>query len=133
MNQYQELLKPIKVGKQMWRNRMVMPAMETRLSNPDGSSSKEMAEYYGERAKGGVAAVIVENTFVDDKESRSSLVSSGMYNDHMIASHYLVAQAIKEQGAAAILQLSHGGRQANAGATGLPPVAPSEVPCKFVQ
>ena len=60
-------------------------------------------------------------------------MSSGKYNDHMIASHNLVAQAIKEQGAAAILQLSHGGRQANAGATGLPPVAPSEVPCKFVQ
>lgn len=131
--EYKELLKPVKVGKQTWRNRIVMPAMETRLSNPDGSSSKEMAEYYGERAKGGAAAVIVENTFVDDKASRSSLVSSGIYNDHMIASHYLVAQAIKEQGAAAILQLSHGGRQANAGATGLPPVAPSAIPCKFVQ
>ena len=133
MSQFKELLKPIKVGKMTWRNRMVMPAMETRLSNPDGSSTREMAEYYGERAKGGVAAVIVENTFVDAKESRSSLVSSGMHNDHMIASHYYVSQAIKEQGAAAILQLSHGGRQANAGATGMPPVAPSEVACKFVQ
>lgn len=130
---YEKLLKPIKVGNMNWRNRIVMPACETRLSNPDGSSSKEMAAYYGERAKGGAAAIIVENTFVDNKESRSSLVSSGMYNDHMIASHYYVSQAIKEGGACAILQLSHGGRQASAGATGLECVAPSAQACKFVQ
>ena len=51
-----------------------MPACETRLSNPDGSSSREMADYYGERAKGGAAAVIVENTFVDDKEKPQPLL-----------------------------------------------------------
>ena len=130
---YEKLLEPIKVGNHIWRNRIVMPACETRLSNPDGSSSREMADYYGERAKGGAAAIIVENTFVDNKESRSSLVSSGMYNDHMIASHYYVSQAIKEGGADAILQISHGGRQANAGATGLQCVGPSAIPCKFVQ
>lgn len=130
---YEKLLEPIRVGHHVWRNRIVMPACETRLSNPDGSSSREMADYYGERAKGGAAAIIVENTFVDNKESRSSLVSSGMYNDHMIASRYYVSQAIKEGGADAILQISHGGRQANAGATGLQCVAPSEIPCKFVQ
>lgn len=133
MKTYEKLLTSVKVGKQIWRNRIVMPACETRLSNPDGSSSREMADYYGERAKGGAAAVIVENTFVDNLESRSSLVSSGMYNDHMIASHFYVAEAIKAGGAAAILQLSHGGRQASAGATGLVPVAPSPIPCKFVQ
>ena len=130
---YEKLLEPIKVGNHIWRNRIVMHACETRLSNPDGSSSREMADYYGERAKGGAAAIIVENTFVDNKESRSSLVSSGMYNDHMIASHYYVSQAIKEGGADAILQISHGGRQANAGATGLQCVGPSAIPCKFVQ
>lgn len=133
MNNYSKLLEPVKVGHQIWKNRIVMPACETRLSNPDGSSSKEMANYYGERAKGGAAAIIVENTFIDNKESRSSLVSSGLYNDHMIASHYYVAEAIKQGGATAILQLSHGGRQASGGATGLKPVAPSAVTCKFVQ
>lgn len=133
MGNYEKLFKPVKVGNQTWRNRIVMPACETRLSNPDGSSTREMADYYGERAKGGAAAIIVENTFVDEKESRSSLVSSGMYNDHMIASHFYVAEAIKAGGAAAILQISHGGRQATAGATGLQPVAPSPITCKFVQ
>ena len=131
--EYTELLKPIRVGHMTWRNRMVMPAMETRLSNPDGSSTPEMVHYYGERAKGGVAAVIVENTYVDDKASRSSLSSSGLCNDHLISSHFYVAEAIKQGGAVAIMQLSHGGRQANGGATGLQAVAPSVIPCKFVQ
>lgn len=44
-----------------------------------------------------------------------------------------MAEAIKENGAVAILQLSHGGRQANASATGLPAVAPSCVTCKVTQ
>jgi len=56
-----------------------------------------------------------------------------LYNDHLIASKYIVAEGIKDNGAIAILQISHGGRQANAGATGLPCVAPSEVMCKVTQ
>ena len=127
------LLEPIRVGSKLFKNRIVLPAMETRLSHPDGSPTREMNAYYAERARGGVAAVIVENTFVDDKASRSSLVSSGIYSDHMIAGKYGLAQSIKENGALAILQISHGGRQANAAATGLPAVAPSAVPCKVVQ
>lgn len=128
-----KLLEPLKVGSHTFKNRMVMAPMESRLSNPDGSSTKEMADYYGERAKGGVAAIILENTFVDEKASRSSLVSSGIANDHMIASKYLVANAIKENGAVAIIQLSHGGRQANPGATGLPCVGPSNIACHVTQ
>jgi len=64
-----------------------MAPMETRLSNPDGSSTKAMADYYENFAKEGVAAIIVENSFIDGKASRSSLVSSGIHNDHMIGSH----------------------------------------------
>lgn len=132
MENYNALLQPLKVGRHTFRNRIFMPACETRLSNPDGSSSREMADYYGERAKGGAAAIIIENTFVDTKESRSSLVSSGIYSDHMIASHYYVSEAIHDGGAIAIMQISHGGRQANGGATGRQPVAPSAQACKFV-
>lgn len=133
MENYNVLFQPLKVGRHTLRNRIFMPACETRLSNPDGSSTREMADYYGERAKGGAALIIIENTFVDNKESRSSLVSSGISTDHLIASHYYVSEAIHDGGALAIMQISHGGRQANGGATGLQPVAPSAQACKFVQ
>ena len=85
------LAAPLRVGNKILKNRMVMPPMETRLSNQDGSATKEMCDYYAERARGGVAMIVVENTFVDDRVSRSSLVSSGLYNEHMVASKYRLA------------------------------------------
>jgi len=125
-----KLLEPVTVGGVLLRNRIVMPSMESRLSRPDGSVTKTMIDYYVERARGGVGAIIVENTFVDDKESRSSLSSSGLHNDHMIAGKSDLAEAIKAHGAVALIQISHGGRQCHPGATGRQPVAPSAIPCK---
>jgi len=110
----------------------VLPPMETRLNMPNGDVTREMIDYYAERAGGGAAALIVENTFIDDKESRSSLISSGLYSDHLIAGKNLLAEAIQDGGALAILQLSHGGRQAIEAATGLQPVAPSAIACKVI-
>lgn len=67
-----KLLEPIQVGRYTFKNRIVMAPMETRLSTPDGDTTKELCDYYAERAKGGAAAIIVENTFVDTLASRSS-------------------------------------------------------------
>ena len=127
-----KLLEPFKVGTILLRNRIVMPPMECRLSRPDGSVTRAMIDYYAERAKGGVGAIIVENTFVDDKESRGSLSSSGLYSDHMIAGKSELAEAIKANGAVALIQIGHNGRQCDPGATGRQPVAPSAIPCKVV-
>lgn len=129
----QIITEPIQVGKLVFKNRMVMAPMETRLSTPIGDVSQEMCDYYAERAKGGAAAIIVENTFVDSIASRSSLVSSGLNTDHLIAGKYRLAEAIKSNGAIAILQLSHGGLQANGAAVpGQEALAPSAVASKFV-
>lgn len=128
-----KLFEPIFVGKTIFKNRIVMPPMETRLNTIAGDVTNELIDYYAERARGGVAAIIVENTFVDDKESRSSLISSGLYSDHLIRGKGLLADAIKDNGAVAIIQLSHGGRQANGKANPLQPVAPSAVMCKVTQ
>lgn len=128
-----KLWEPIQVGSYKFKNRIVMAPMETRLSTPEGDTTKEMCDYYAERAKGGAAAIIVENTFVDKIASRSSLVSSGLYSDHLIAGKYKLAEAIKDNGAVAILQISHGGIQANAAAVpGVQCVGPSAVGSKFV-
>ena len=111
-----KLMEPIQVGNRVFKNRIVMAPMETRLSTPLGDTSQEMCDYYAERAKGGAAAIIVENTFVDSIASRSSLVSSGLNTDHLIAGKFRLSEAIKKNGAVAILQLSHGGLQANGAA-----------------
>ena len=70
---------------------------------------------------------------MDSIASRSSLVSSGLNTDHLIAGKYRLAEAIKSNGAIAILQLSHGGLQANGAAVpGQEALAPSAVASKFV-
>ena len=125
-----KLLEPIKIGNKIARNRIFMPPMEARLNAVNGDVTNEMIDYYAARARGGAGIIVVENTFVDDKESRSSLISSGLYSDHLIRGKNLLAEAIKEGGAIAIIQLSHGGRQANAASNPLQPVAPSPVMCE---
>lgn len=130
---YSKLLEPITVGTHTFRNRMVMAPMETRLATITGDVTQQMCDYYAARARGGVAAVIVENTFVDNIASRSSISSNGFYSDHLIAGKYRLAEAIRLGGAKAILQLSHGGRQASPVAVpGQDALAPSPIPCKFV-
>lgn len=124
------ILSPVQVGRRTLRNRMVMPAMETRMSTPDGDVTQNMIDYYAERAKGGVAAIIVENTYIDVACSRGSLVSSGFYSDHLIAGKFRLAEAIKAQGALALIQLSHAGPQASEIANpGHEALGPSAVEC----
>ena len=126
-------MEPIQVGSYTLKNRIVMAPMETRLCTPIGDTTQQMCDYYAERAKGGTAMIIVENTFVDSKASRSSISSSGLNTDHLIAGKFYLAQAIKENGAVAILQLSHGGIQASGAAVpGMECVGPSAKPSGFV-
>jgi len=127
-----KLLEPVRVGTMSLRNRIVMPPMEARLNRPDGSVSRAMIDHYVERARGGVGGIIVGNSHVDDKESKSALSQAGVHTDHMIAGLNELAEAIKANGAAALLQIGHGGLQCAPGATGRQPVAPSAIPSKAV-
>jgi 2,4-dienoyl-CoA reductase-like NADH-dependent reductase (Old Yellow Enzyme family)/thioredoxin reductase len=128
-----KLLEPIIIGSSRAKNRIVMAPMETRMSTISGDITQGMINYYTERAKGGAGVVIIENTFIDNLASRSSLSSSGLYSDHLIAGKNLLAEAIKENNTLAIIQLSHGGRQARAGATTYEAVAPSAVMCSVTK
>ena len=128
-----KLLEPANIGSKRVKNRIIMAPMETRLSTIAGDVTNEMIDYYTERAKGGAGVIITENTFVDNLASRSSLISSGLYTDHLIAGKNILAEAIKENGALAIMQLSHGGRQAREGASAYEAVAPSAVMCSVTK
>lgn len=98
MNKW-KLLEPVKVGTMWLRNRIVMPPMCSRLARPDGSVTKRMIDYYSERAKGSVGTIIVEASYIDNKESRGSLSSLGVYSDHLIAGLNELAEAIKPNSA----------------------------------
>jgi 2,4-dienoyl-CoA reductase-like NADH-dependent reductase (Old Yellow Enzyme family)/thioredoxin reductase len=127
-----KLLEPIRVGSMFLKNRIVMPPMSSRLAAPDGSVTTRMIEYYSERAKGGVGLIVIEYSFIDGKESRSSVCQLGVHNDHMIAGLGELAEAVKSYGAGVVIQICHGGRQSTPAAMGRRPLAPSAIPCKLV-
>jgi len=125
----EKLFKLVKIGKMEVKNRIVMPPMCTRLAFPDGSVSQRLIDYYEERARGGVGLIIVEYSYIDDKDSKSHPNQLGIYHDKLIAGLNELAEAVQLHGAKVILQINHAGRQTSISVMGNQPVAPSSMPC----
>ncbi len=131
---YPHLLRSGKIGSLEMKNRVVMPPMATNLGSAFGEVTPELIAYYRRRAQGGVGLIVVENAQVDMYQGRSLTSQLAVDSDKFLAGLRDLAEAIHLEGAKAFLQIQHGGRQTTPSTTdGLPPVAPSEVPCKFLQ
>lgn len=59
------LLTPMAIGTVAIKNRFVMAPMGTCLANEHGAVTKKLIDYYLRRVRGGVGAIIIENTAVD--------------------------------------------------------------------
>ncbi|KKK37710.1 NADH-dependent flavin oxidoreductase [Mesobacillus campisalis] len=90
------------------KNRLVMAPMTNFSSNPDGTVTDAEVNYYARRS-GGVSMVLTACTYVS-ANGKGFHGEFGGDQDSMIPSLKRVAQAIKEQGAKAVLQIFHGGR-----------------------
>jgi 2,4-dienoyl-CoA reductase-like NADH-dependent reductase (Old Yellow Enzyme family)/thioredoxin reductase len=60
---FSRLFEPGKIGRLELKNRIIMAPMITLYVNQDGSVSDRMLDYYGERARGGCAMVIIEASY----------------------------------------------------------------------
>lgn len=131
---YPNLLRSGKIGKVELANRVVMPPMATNLGSAFGEVTQELIAYYRRRARGGVGLIIVENAQVDMYQGRSLTAQIAVDKDKFLSGLRDLVEAIHVEGVRAFLQIQHGGRQCTPSTTdGLPPVAPSEVACKFLQ
>lgn len=106
---YQPLFESLKLknGIQL-KNRLVMAPMTNFSSHPDGTVSDVEVDYYVRRSKG-VGMVITACTYVT-ANGKGFAGEFSADNDEMIPSLRRLANAIKEQGAKAVLQIFHGGR-----------------------
>lgn len=91
------------------KNRIVMAPMTNWSSNPDGTVTEAEVNYYARRSSG-VGMVITACTYVT-ANGKGFHGEFGGDRDELIPSLQKLATAIKEQGAKAILQIFHGGRQ----------------------
>lgn len=91
------------------KNRIVMAPMTNFSSHSDGTVSDIEIDYYIRRSKG-VGMVITACAYVTPS-GKGFHGEFGADNDDMISSLQKLASSIKEQGAKAVLQIFHGGRE----------------------
>ena len=123
------LLEQLVVKGMELRNRLVMPAMVTNFASEDGAVTKQMIDYYIERARGGAALIIVEMSY-PHPTGKGFPCMLGVYNDAFIPGLNELAEAIKSYGACAALQIGHAGRQTRSEISGHQILAPSAIPLK---
>ena len=128
---FENLLRPGKINGMEMRNRFIAGPMEKAMANPDGTLNERYIHYSRERAKGGVALIQLESIYVRP-EGRGNPFQVGCHDDAVIPGLRKIADAIHEHGAKLTMELNHGGRQASSTASQRQPIAPSVVPCTFI-
>ena len=121
------LLTPGRIGTLEVKNRVIMSPMATGYPNVDGYVDDQLVNYLAERARGGVGLVGMEFTAVTASGQPPTLPS--IYNDSFLPGLTRVASAIKENGARAMIQLAHCGRQTYGDPPNGPAQAASPIPC----
>lgn len=102
------LFEPVQFVSVTAKNRVVMAPMVTNFASADDEVTDRQIDYYAERARGGVGTIVVEASPVGrDGRICSRLV--GSYDDRFIPGLNRLADAIKNEGAVALLQICHGG------------------------
>jgi len=115
------------IGNMRLRNRIIMPPMGTRLAGEDGSVTRNIIDYYGERARGGAGLIIVECTSVDSPRGLGIWHQLVIDDDRFIPGLSELSGVIKKHGACAAIQLQHAGSGALSWLTKVPAVGPSAV------
>jgi 2,4-dienoyl-CoA reductase-like NADH-dependent reductase (Old Yellow Enzyme family) len=132
------LFSPLTIRQVVFRNRIGVSPM-CQYSCADGFVNDWHLVHLGSRAVGGAGLVMVEASAVEAR-GRISPADAGIWKDEHIEPMARLARFIRQQGAAAGIQLAHAGRKASTrppveGGRAMPPgqggwqtVAPSAVP-----
>jgi 2,4-dienoyl-CoA reductase-like NADH-dependent reductase (Old Yellow Enzyme family)/thioredoxin reductase len=119
------LLQPLTAGRLKLKNRVVFPAHQTLLSE-EGVIGPRMRAYYAERARGGVAAVIVEGGAVHDTTIKFPNYLWG-HRQEIIPTYVALQKDLSQYGCKTIIQLVHSGSRMSSHDSRLPLWAPSDV------
>src|SRR3954452_17706623 len=138
MSDAPHLFTPLTIRDITFRNRIAVSPM-CQYSSVDGFANDWHLVHLGSRAVGGAGVVFMEATAVEAR-GRISPRDQGIWKDEHIEFLTRITTFLKEQGAAAGIQLAHAGRKASTRAPwegggyvaedqgGWLPVAPSALP-----
>lgn len=103
---YQNLFSPIQIGGMKLKNRVILPAMGTRMADEEGFVTDKLIAYHKARALGGCGLNIVEVSAVHTKSAPAYFVS--ISEDNYVKGHKKLCTAIHEAGGKAGIQLWQG-------------------------
>ncbi|MBI4333228.1 MAG: FAD-dependent oxidoreductase [Chloroflexi bacterium] len=129
-----KLFQPAKIGQVELKNRLIMAPMSLNLAR-DGFVTEPMIRFFEERARGGVALIVLGDGIVDHPLGNNSEHSIAIDDDKYLPALRELTRRAKRHGAKMCINLSHGGRRAGRVAKsgylevtkGKIPVAPSPV------
>ncbi|WP_116199519.1 NADPH-dependent 2,4-dienoyl-CoA reductase [Amycolatopsis circi] len=110
MTEYPNLLSPLDLGFTTLRNRVLMGSMHTGLEDR-ASRFPQLAEYYAERARGGVG-LIVTGGFAPNRTGWLLPLASKLSTPAEAKNHQLLTSAVHAEGGKIALQILHAGRYA---------------------
>lgn len=105
---FKTLFQPLDLGFTQIKNRLLMGSMHTGLEE-DKESLKRLAEFYRERALGGVG-LIVTGGFAPNRSGRLAPFAAKLTNSKEQHRHELVTHTVHEAGGKIALQILHAGR-----------------------
>ncbi|NLO21159.1 MAG: FAD-dependent oxidoreductase [Syntrophomonadaceae bacterium] len=132
MEHFPALFAPVQIGSLKLKNRIAMAPMLVGYAHQDGRVSQSVIDYYETRAQGGAGLIFVEAACVDSPAGLEGMGQLRVDEDTCVEGLARLAQAIKQHGAGAFIQLFHAGRQTKKSITGVQPVAPSPISCPMI-
>jgi NADPH2 dehydrogenase len=109
-----------------FRNRIVMPPMQTGKTTLEGTVTNKLINFYVRRSSA-LGLPIVEHAYVSPTGKIGSK-QLGVFDDSLIGGLEKLARGIHEVNAPAVIQISHAGGVANKKVIGTEPVGPSARP-----
>jgi 2,4-dienoyl-CoA reductase (NADPH2) len=105
------LFTPMQVRNVTFRNRIVKTPQDMNFADfEDGTITQNYLDFYGELARGGVGAIIVEQSIVDPEGYREGTIA--VFDDRFIPGMAKLADAVHQHGCPVIMQLNHLGPNA---------------------
>jgi len=111
MGKYPNLFSPIKIGPLVLKNRIMSAPTSLPDLSPEGYPTREIVAYYELRARGGASLVTLGDCIVQGVTGKSHPLQVLMDDPNLIPYITKVADAIKQHGTVASIELDHGGRE----------------------
>ncbi|NMB36039.1 MAG: FAD-dependent oxidoreductase [Firmicutes bacterium] len=132
MDSFENLFKPMQIGQLRVANRIMMAAIGTNYSTPEGEVTERLVDFFRARARGETGLIVTEGAYVTQSGKECSC-QLGIHKDELLPGLKELADKVHADGAKIFIQLFHAGRQTVSAVTGLDVLAPSPIPCQAVQ